>query len=170
MSRNKPEISSLILAVNNDQERTIKAIQANISTSTISSATLELDRLTCLLEELKQKNIKKERKDQIKKNINIFKQMILQKLNSKSTALKNVAENMSVGKTSDLMLEFECPICSEEMATPLQIFGCSNDHFLCSECLENPGLKSCPICREDFASNKPTRRHAAEKLRQTLNL
>ena len=171
LANTKPEVSSLILAVSNDQERTIKAIRANISSSIISSATLELDRLTCLLDELRQKNIKLERREQIKKNVDIFKQMILQKLKPTTCLPMDVIQNVdSEGKTSDLLLEFECPICSEEMVEPLQIFGCSNDHFLCSECLENPGLKSCPICREDFTVHKPTRRHAAEKLRQTLDL
>ena len=59
---------------------------------------------------------------------------------------------------------FECPVCFEIMKSPRKIFGCSNDHFICSECLKSSSIKCCPICREDYESNKPQRRFKSEDL------
>ena len=59
---------------------------------------------------------------------------------------------------------FECPVCFEVMKSPRRIFGCSNDHFICSECLKSSCIKCCPICREDYETNKPQRRFKSEDL------
>lgn len=59
---------------------------------------------------------------------------------------------------------FECPVCFEIMKSPRRIFGCSNDHFICSECLKSSCIKCCPICREDYETNKPQRRFKSEGL------
>ena len=59
---------------------------------------------------------------------------------------------------------FECPVCFEIMISPRRIFGCSNDHFICSECLKSSCIKCCPICREDYETNKPQRRFKSEGL------
>merc|ERR1712029_463609 len=59
---------------------------------------------------------------------------------------------------------FECPVCFEIMKPPRRIFGCSNDHFICSECLKSPSIKCCPICRENYQTHKPQRRLKSEEL------
>ena len=68
----------------------------------------------------------------------------------------------------ELKQEFECPICSEEMKSPLKIYACSNDHFLCSECLKQPKLVNCPICREDFSTKPPKPREREQRLLESL--
>ena len=62
------------------------------------------------------------------------------------------------------MSVFECPVCLEIMGAPKKIFGCSKEHFICSECKESPEIKRCPICREDFTAAKPQRRYQSEQL------
>ena len=153
----KPDIHSLILAVKSNQEKTIRKISSLIEEQVEQKS--DLERLCSLLEEMKDRKIKKERKDQVKRNIQIFKQVILESLEENKP---------SITSDANIRLEFECPICCDEMNPPLEIFACSNDHFLCSECLGNAGIQSCPICREDFSQSKPTRRHAAERIRQSL--
>lgn len=58
--------------------------------------------------------------------------------------------------------EFECPVCMEVMEAPLQIYGCSNDHLICSKCVRC--VNACPICRSSFRSQKPKRRFQCESL------
>ena len=156
----KPDMRSLILAVKNDQEKIIRRICCQIQERIEQDS--DIERLCLLLEEVKNKTTKKARRDQIKRNIQIHKQVILEGLEKSKVK--------SEDKKANIRLEFECPICCDEINPPLQIFACSNDHFLCSECLGNSGIQSCPICREDFSQHKPTRRRAAERLRQSLQL
>ena len=59
--------------------------------------------------------------------------------------------------------DFECPVCLEYMRRPFKIFSCRNGHFICSDCVSNPKIKLCPICRDDFYKQKPKRCHQAEK-------
>ena len=63
---------------------------------------------------------------------------------------------------------FDCPVCFEQMKAPLKIFGCSNDHYICSECLKSPRIKCCPICREDYKTMKPQRRYRSEHILAAL--
>ena len=58
--------------------------------------------------------------------------------------------------------EFECPVCMDVMVAPLQIYGCSNDHLICSKCVRC--VNACPICRSSFRSQKPKRRFQCETL------
>ena len=39
-------------------------------------------------------------------------------------------------ESQDEDTDFECPICFIQMAAPIQIFACSNDHLICSNCKE----------------------------------
>ena len=59
---------------------------------------------------------------------------------------------------------FECPVCMEVMETPLQIFSCTKDHFICSDCLKSSTITACPLCREDFRKFVPKRRPKMEEL------
>ena len=63
---------------------------------------------------------------------------------------------------------FDCPVCFEQMKAPLKIFGCSNDHYICSECLKSSSIKCCPICREDYKTMKPQRRYRSEHILAAL--
>ena len=156
-----PENSSLLLAVKSDQEKMVYLLKSRISESLISGYRLYLDRYYGYLIEFKKKDIEKSRKEKIKKNLDSCKQMLLQCLQATDKQLK-------MSKSDQLKLEFECPICSEEMDVPTQIFACSNDHYICSECLEMSEVQTCPICREDFTTSSPKRRKAAEKLLQII--
>ena len=77
-------------------------------------------------------------------------------LNSKVMKLESILK-------SQLKI-FECPVCFEIMKSPRRIFGCSNDHFICSDCLKSSSIKCCPICRENYQTHKPQRRLKSEEL------
>jgi len=47
---------------------------------------------------------------------------------------------------SELLKEFECPVCFNLMIHPLQILQCSAGHVICSACI-NQGVMTCPSCR-----------------------
>ena len=70
-------------------------------------------------------------------------------------------------KTQDIFENFICPVCFELMKAPLKIYSCRNDHFICSTCLNKPIIK-CPICRDEFKIQKPTRRRSSEQLLSNL--
>merc|ERR1712170_34397 len=148
-----PDVSTLYLAVETDQEKVIKIIRPKVLTDSVSTVITEIDRFCSMIEETKQRRVPKERKEKLRKNIGINRQMILQSLKPRSP------------RQNSSRKEFECPICYEDMKAPLQIFACSSDHYFCSECLSTP-LERCSLCREDFSEHPPERRHAAEKYRQ----
>ena len=68
---------------------------------------------------------------------------------------------------------FECPVCFEIMALPRRIYACSNNHFICSICLDlcmnDPKLaKSCVECRDDFTKNRPQIQYTSQKMLEDL--
>ena len=75
-------------------------------------------------------------------------------LDKQDTTLKN--------NTKQIKREFTCIICLKVMKAPLQIFGCSSDHLMCSKCVST--VKKCPKCKEDFNKMKPNRRLTSERL------
>ena len=81
---------------------------------------------------------------------------LLQFLSSENERLESLLKSQ--------MKIFECPVCFEIMKSPRRIFGCSNDHFICSECLKSSSIQCCPICREDYETNQPRRRFKSEDL------
>ena len=81
--------------------------------------------------------------------------------------IANVSTKKQKKKTVDILENFYCPVCFELMKAPLQIYGCFNDHFICSTCLNKPILK-CPMCRVDFKNQKPTRRRTSEQVLSNL--
>ena len=163
----KPKLSSLILALETFQEQYIKSIKSRLSTDLEVDIRYELDVLCDQVKESKKKNLRNEGRETIKGNLDVRQKMIIQYLASKEHNLPSSIVKKS--KAERLREEFECPICQEDMRRPLQIFGCTNDHLLCSECLRDPRLKACPICREDFGSNPPQRRPTTEKLVENLS-
>ena len=163
----KPKLSSLILALETFQEQYIKSIKSRLSTDLEVDIKYELDVLCDQVKESKKKNLRNEGRETIKGNLDVRQKMIIQYLASKEHNLPSSIVKKS--RAERLREEFECPICQEDMRRPLQIFGCTNDHLLCSECLRDPRLKACPICREDFGSNPPQRRPTTEKLVENLS-
>ena len=57
------------------------------------------------------------------------------------------------GKWEEIIKELnrECPICFEEMLTPIKIFQCSQGHLLCENCFNkvSDSTKVCPFCKRD---------------------
>ena len=74
-------------------------------------------------------------------------------------------EKNSENKARKVKELFECPVCTEEMlGGKVKIYSCSNDHWICSGCLLDPRLTSCPSCREDFLEIKPKRCRRIEEI------
>ena len=69
------------------------------------------------------------------------------------------------GKYGEIIKELnkECPICCEEMVTPLKIFQCSQGHLLCENCFKKitASTRVCPFCKRDIVSI-PIRNRALE--------
>jgi transposase-like protein len=71
---------------------------------------------------------------------------------------------ISLSEMTDIVEEFDCPVCFDQMVSPKKIYSCSNDHYICSICLADPKIFQCPQCREDFVINNPTRRISTERI------
>ena len=120
--------------------------------------------------------MKKAQKNQARKNLDFFKEIItrdLQSMRKKNESTNNNSnKNANDGEESDDEdgIDFECPVCLCQMADPIQIFGCSNDHLICSNCLEDLEKRKsdnkykCPICLEDFNKKEPKRRFTYERI------
>ena len=90
----------------------------------------------------------------------------------KNDCNKNKPINENDGN-KNLKKFFECPVCFEIMASPRRIYACSNNHFICSICLDfcmnDPNLlKSCPKCRDDFTENRPQIQYTSEQMLEEL--
>ena len=59
----------------------------------------------------------------------------------------------------------ECPICFEEMVSPIKIFQCSEGHLICENCFKriSESTQICPFCRRDVVSS-PIRNRALEEV------
>ena len=70
------------------------------------------------------------------------------------------------GKYDEIIkdLNKECPICFEEMLTPMKIFQCSQGHLLCENCFKkvSDSTKVCPFCKRDVVTT-PIRNRALEE-------
>ena len=70
------------------------------------------------------------------------------------------------GKYNEIIkyLNKECPICFEEMLTPIKIFQCSQGHLLCEICFKkvSESTKVCPFCKRDVVTT-PIRNRALEE-------
>jgi len=64
----------------------------------------------------------------------------------KITRMKGNSKFLSEERNSELFAEFECPVCYNLLAPPLQILQCSAGHVVCSAC-KDQGIESCPTCR-----------------------
>ena len=163
-----PQLSSLILAVATFQDQLIKPLKSKLAKSLQPEIKVELDIFCDLLQESKKKNLKNSGKESIRKNLEIRKQIIGRYLDKNAGVTSHQQNGKAEKMKMELKQEFECPICSEEMKSPLKIYACSNDHFLCSECLKQPKLVNCPICREDFSTKPPKPREREQRLLESL--
>nr|CAD7401010.1 unnamed protein product [Timema cristinae] len=75
---------------------------------------------------------------------------------SKSSGLSNEASTSAMD-ISDILSQFECPVCSEYVQAP--IVQCKSGHLVCANC--RPKIKRCPVCRGPL---KDIRNLAMEKL------
>jgi len=64
----------------------------------------------------------------------------------KITTREGNSKFLSEKRNSELLAEFECPVCYNLLAPPLQILQCSAGHVVCSAC-KDQGIESCPTCR-----------------------
>ena len=60
------------------------------------------------------------------------------------------------GKCDEIIKELnkECPICFEEMLTPIKMFQCSQGHLLCEKCFKKfiNSIKVCPLSKRDVCN------------------
>ena len=173
-----PNISSLALAVTTNQVHMVKQLMSKIPHQMMTEI---VDPLTIFCEKTAEyaksgSNMKKAQKNQARKNLDFFKEIItrdLQSMRKKNESTNNNSnKNANDGEESDdeAGIDFECPVCLCQMADPIQIFGCSNDHLICSNCLKDLEKRKsdnkykCPICLEDFNKKEPKRRFTYERI------
>ena len=173
-----PNISSLALAVTTNQVHMVKQLIPKIPNQLLSETS---DPLTIFCEKSMEyaksgSNMKKAQKNQAKKNLDFFKEIITRDLQSIRKKNESTDDNISNRGTNDDHesddengRDFECPVCYCQMAYPIQIFGCSNDQLICSNCLQdlkkrNGDKYKCTVCREDCSKEEPTRRFTYERI------
>ena len=168
----KPEISTLILAIEDHQSEVIPQLMEKLKKYFTMELTVPIKRYMDLSKELESKNVSKERKAICQTNLEVYKKNIVSQLKKLSKLpvhhpVDDEEEHQQPKvqtNTEDLLSEFDCPVCFELMSSPKRIFSCSNDHYICSMCLTDPKISSCPQCREDFNVVKPHVRHTSEQI------
>ena len=79
------------------------------------------------------------------------------------------ATKVSKSTDQEILNDFKCTQCSKIMKTPLKIFACSNDHYICSGCVDQTAAATfCADCGENFYTAPPQRRIGAEKIIESL--
>ena len=174
----QPEISSLILALQTEQITMVRQLVEKMPSQKLFEVKVTLNRLCEIIEELKPNNVRKSRKQTLQGNKDVYKELIVNTLKARES--KPIENNAA----EQIEEEFECIVCYLLMEAPKQIFGCSRDHQICSncllnctECLSKPSSEKCPNCisekniyrnptcshcREDFYETKPGRRYTTE--------
>ena len=145
-------ISSLILAVKNDEVKMVRDLISKVPRGKIIDVIKPLTEFCEIVDRLKSKNLPKNRQREADKNRNKLKKSLLERLGNESV-------------TSEA--DFVCPGCQMVMKAPLKIYSCTSDHHLfCSGCLENGRILKClnDLCLEDFTINIPHRRLTSERL------
>ena len=104
----------------------------------------------------------------IYKTVPVYKSVILQSLR-KPEGKAIVQESKPIDKMDRLRDFFECPVCFESMTGGMKIFACSKDHLICTKCLKDERMGSCPQCREDFLKFPPKRHLILEKMALELS-
>ena len=84
----------------------------------------------------------------------------------KKTAHPSKVKKVSRTIDQDIINDFKFINCSKIMKSPLKIFACSNDHYLCSGCVDQKSINDCVVCLENFKVTPPRRRISAEKIIQ----
>ena len=152
-----PTITSLTLAIENDQVKMIRSLLSKIPSYKMVELIQQLEGFCTLLSKLKQKDLTKSEKSALQNDVNEQRKQLLDSLSELDDQSSLQSFNTLESQVKE---EFTCPVCKELMLPPLQIFSCSNDHFICSVCLDQ--VIECPICRESYTQIKPTRRYKAE--------
>ena len=144
-------ISSLILAVKNDEVKMIKDLISKVPRGKIIDIIKLLTTFCDGIDRLKDKNLPKNRRKELEKGNVAMRKNLLKKMENESNS----------------EVDFICPSCKMVMKSPLKIYSCTKDHHLfCSECLENGRIKKCLTsqCLEDFTIHIPNRRLTSERL------
>ena len=170
LKHGKPEISSLKEAVNSNQLELVLALSEKLikvlGKNTLLSSCL--NRFVSLNKQLDQKNLSADHKAIVMADMKKYKKAISASLESYKNGDKSELDKRNEGCVEKALREFECPVCCFLMTPPRRIFSCSHDHWICSLCLADPKVKSCPICREDFVKREPCVRHTSERVLSML--
>ena len=67
--------------------------------------------------------------------------------NEKHLQIDNCSSVQNTQNNSEMLKEFECPVCFNPMLPPVRIFQCSLGHAICSAC-KSQGIEICPSCRK----------------------
>lgn len=130
---------------------------------------------------LAEKNPRLRREEWVELSISVYKRSLVASLKPPRTTGAgeepakdgHVEENgLSTTSTAQRLLadHFECPVCSEDMATGgRRIFSCSNDHWICDACIADNRIESCPSCRERFEAREPKRCLTAERIARQIS-
>ena len=144
-------ISSLILAVKNDEVKMIKDLISKVPRGKIIDIIKPLTEFCDSIDKLKDKNLPKNRRKELEKCTFEIRKNLLEKMEQKACS----------------SADFVCPGCQMVMKSPLKIYSCTNDHHLfCSQCLEQGLILKClnTLCHEDFTVHIPHRRLTSERL------
>ena len=161
LKHSSPSLSSLILAIRNDQVKMIQPLLSKIPSSKMADVIQPLNGFCDQLVELRNKELPKNHKRTLQSNVNINRMLILDSLEaSEESGTQNL---MSLEERARIVKEMlTCPKCHEVMKRPKQVFACSKDDHICSDCRAE--VTECPICHEDFAEKQPSRRFKTEQL------
>ena len=173
----KPEMSSLVQAVECDQHELVSQFSQALKKplNRYPELNIYLQRFIDLSKELDLKSTTKERREECKTNLDVYRKNICAQLRKNySTHYPKVQDSIPAEPDLDsnkdeldlikeILSEFDCPVCFELMSLPKRIYSCSNDHFICSLCLTDPRMFQCPQCTEDFKTVKPNIRHTSER-------
>ncbi|TRY69286.1 hypothetical protein TCAL_14262 [Tigriopus californicus] len=106
-------------------------------------------------------------------NIRIYKEEIIASLRKSDLPMNVEAlerQTEELPKQLQVVKDiFECYVCFNPMFQ-VQIYACSNDHWMCENCHASPSIRECPMCKECFQKQPPKRCLTAEKIAHTISI
>lgn len=166
----KVELTALTQAIKLENHDLVSKIARELQFQMKSQpdVSIWIERFVEVSKELENKKTSKERKIVCRNNLDIYKNQICIRIaemtntSTKQETVKKLDSKKLVEGYTNAITEFECPVCLELMSAPKTIYGCSNDHWICSNCLGKVSM--CPQCNENFSLKKPNRRRHSEKM------
>ena len=163
-----PSLRNLKLTLETSQPKLIQCLVPKLLKKDLVYFEEHISNYCKLVNDLQTKSLSKQQRKSLEDEVNQHQTFAIEALNKCMKGPLSSQEDKTETNRRKLKIEseFKCLICIQVMKSPLQIYACSFDHLICSNCIKN--IKLCPECKEDFIRQPAKRRLTSERILSAL--